>query len=209
MSQSKLLSQRRADSARRLKREFEIEIGELAIPNCVFEVRVDVESSEDRWNESGVDRVEFFFSANPGEETRSLARTASGGELSRVMLALKTLVTTDLARKTLIFDEVDAGVGGEAADRIGQRLGRLGEHFQVLSVTHAPQVAVYGTTHFAVTKSAQGGRTVTSVENLKRDQDRAMELSRLMTGGVDSIGVDTAMALLQAKRKAKPKGESR
>ena len=209
MSQSKLLSRRRTDSAKRLKREFEVEIGELAIPNCVFEVHVDSEDSEDRWNELGVDRVEFFFSANPGEEPRSLARTASGGELSRIMLALKTLGTTDLARKTLIFDEVDAGVGGEAADRIGQRLGRLGEDFQVLSVTHAPQVAVYGTTHFAVQKSAQGERTVTRVENLKRDQDRAMELSRLMTGGVDSIGVDAAMALLQAKRKAKAKGESR
>jgi DNA repair protein RecN (Recombination protein N) len=125
------------------------------------------------------------------------------------MLALKTLGTTDLARKTLVFDEVDAGVGGEAADRIGQRLGKLGEHFQVLSVTHAPQVAVYGTTHFAVKKSVQANRTVTSVQNLRDDEDRAMELSRLMTGGADSIGVDTAMALLQAKRKAKAKGESR
>jgi len=209
VSQSKRLSQRRTDSARRLKREFEIEIGELAIANCVFEVRVDSESSDDNWNELGVDRVEFFFSANPGEETRPLARTASGGELSRIMLALKTLGTTDLARKTLVFDEVDAGVGGEAADRIGQRLGKLGEHFQVLSVTHAPQVAVYGTTHFAVKKSVQANRTVTSVQNLRDDEDRAMELSRLMTGGADSIGVDTAMALLQAKRKAKAKGESR
>jgi len=209
VSQSKRLSQRRTDSARRLKREFEIEIGELAIANCVFEVRVDSEPSDDNWNELGVDRVEFFFSANPGEETRPLARTASGGELSRIMLALKTLGTTDLARKTLVFDEVDAGVGGEAADRIGQRLGKLGEHFQVLSVTHAPQVAVYGTTHFAVKKSVQANRTVTSVQNLRDDEDRAMELSRLMTGGADSIGVDTAMALLQAKRKAKAKGESR
>jgi len=209
VSQSKRLSQRRTDSARQLKRAFEIEIGELAIANCVFEVRVDSESSDDNWNELGVDRVEFFFSANPGEETRPLARTASGGELSRIMLALKTLGTTDLARKTLVFDEVDAGVGGEAADRIGQRLGKLGEHFQVLSVTHAPQVAVYGTTHFAVKKSVQANRTVTSVQNLRHDEDRAVELSRLMTGAADSIGVDTAMALLQAKRKAKAKGESR
>ena len=209
VSHSEQLSQRRADSARRLKRDFEVEIGELAITDCVFEVRVDAEASDERWNELGVDRVEFFFSANPGEETRALARTASGGELSRVMLALKTLGTTDPARKTLVFDEVDAGVGGAAADRIGQRLGRLGEYFQVLSVTHAPQVAVHGTTHFTVQKSVQANRTVTGIQRLARDEDRALELSRLMTGGADSIGVDTAMALLKAKRKAKAKGESR
>ena len=209
VSHSNQLSQRRADSARRLKHDFEVEVGELAIENCVFEVRVDTESSDDRWSELGVDRVEFFFSANPGEEIKALARTASGGELSRVMLALKTLGTTDLAGKTLVFDEVDAGVGGEAADRIGQRLGRLGEDFQVLSVTHAPQVAIHGTTHFSVKKSVQANRTITSVQNLGSDEDRAVELSRLMTGGSDSIGVDTAMALLEVKRKAKAKGESR
>ena len=209
VSHSNQLSQRRADSARRLKHDFEVEVGELAIENCVFEVLVDTESSDDRWNELGVDRVEFFFSANPGEEIKALARTASGGELSRVMLALKTLGTTDLAGKTLVFDEVDAGVGGEAADRIGQRLGRLGEDFQVLSVTHAPQVAIHGTTHFSVKKSVQANRTITSVQNLGSDEDRAVELSRLMTGGSDSIGVDTAMALLEVKRKAKAKGESR
>ena len=101
------------------------------------------------------------------------------------------------------------GVGGAAADRIGQRLGRLGEYFQVLSVTHAPQVAVHGTTHFSVQKSVQANRTVTGIQRLRRDEDRALELSRLMTGGADSIGVDTAMALLKAKRKAKAKGESR
>ena len=209
VSHSEQLSKRRADSARRLKSDFEVEIGELAITDCVFEVRVDAEASDERWSELGVDRVEFFFSANPGEETRALARTASGGELSRVMLALKTLGTTDLARKTLVFDEVDAGVGGMAADRIGQRLGRLGEYFQVLSVTHAPQVAVHGTTHFSVQKSVQANRTVTGIQRLRRDEDRALELSRLMTGGADSIGVDTAMALLKAKRKAKAKGGSR
>ena len=192
----------------KLKLEFEAEIRELAIPNCVFDVRVSVKPSEEDWREAGVDDVEFFFSANSGERPRSLARTASGGELSRVMLALKTLGTTDVARKTLVFDEVDAGVGGEAAERIGRRLARLGEDFQVLSVTHAPQVAVHGDEHFTVQKSDQSGRTGTTIRKLLVEKERAVELSRLMTGSVDSIGIDSAMALLRARRKAKAKGES-
>ena len=155
-----------------------------------------------------MDDVEFFFSANAGEQPRSLARTASGGELSRVMLALKTLGTTDVARKTLVFDEVDAGVGGAAAERIGRRLAKLGREFQVLSVTHAPQVAVHGHEHFTVRKSVESGRSVTTIGKLMNDEERAIELSRLMTGAVNSMGTDTAMALLRAGRKAKAKGES-
>ena len=124
------------------------------------------------------------------------------------MLALKTLGRTDLARKTLVFDEVDAGVGGEAAERIGRRLASLGEDFQVLSVMHSPQVAVHGDHHFSVRKAVRGGRSVTSIERLSADKERAVELSRLMTGGVEAIAVDTAIALLEVKRKAKAKGES-
>jgi DNA repair protein RecN (Recombination protein N) len=168
-----------------------------------------VKSSDEDWREIGFDDVEFFFSANAGEQPKSLARTASGGELSRVMLALKTLGTTDVARKTLVFDEVDAGVGGEAAERIGRRLARLGEDFQVLSVTHAPQVAIHGDEHFIVRKSDESGRTVTTINKLVIEKERAAELSRLMTGAVDSVGIDTAMALLRVRRKAKAKGESR
>tara|TARA_B100000686_G_scaffold354520_1_gene465225 strand:+ start:1810 stop:3471 length:1662 start_codon:yes stop_codon:yes gene_type:complete len=203
------LSKARVGAAAKLKLAFEDEIGELAIPNCVFDVQISVKSSDEDWREIGFDDVEFFFSANAGEQPKSLARTASGGELSRVMLALKTLGTTDVARKTLVFDEVDAGVGGEAAERIGRRLARLGEDFQVLSVTHAPQVAIHGDEHFIVRKSDESGRTVTTINKLVIEKERAAELSRLMTGAVDSVGIDTAMALLRVRRKAKAKGESR
>ena len=208
VTESEKLSRCRVEAARKLKVEFENEIAELAIPNCVFDVRIEALPCEEEWRETGLDNVEFFFSANEGEVPKPLARTASGGELSRVMLALKTLGRTDLARKTLVFDEVDAGVGGEAAERIGRRLASLGEDFQVLSVTHSPQVAVHGEHHFSVRKTVRAGRSVTSIERLSADEERAVELSRLMTGGVEAIGVDTAIALLEAKRKAKAKGES-
>ena len=208
MSRSNELSKHRRVAASKLKSKFEDEIGGLAIPNCVFDVRISINTSDEDWREIGVDDVEFFFSANAGEQPRSLARTASGGELSRVMLALKTLGTTDVARKTLVFDEVDAGVGGAAAERIGRRLAKLGREFQVLSVTHAPQVAVHGDEHFTVRKSVESGRSVTTIGKLMNDEERAIELSRLMTGAVNSMGTDTAMALLRAGRKAKAKGES-
>ena len=208
MSRSNELSKHRRVAASKLKSKFEDEIGGLAIPNCVFDVRISINTSDEDWREIGVDDVEFFFSANAGEQPRSLARTASGGELSRVMLALKTLGTTDVARKTLVFDEVDAGVGGAAAERIGRRLAKLGRDFQVLSVTHAPQVAVHGDEHFTVRKSVESGRSVTTIGKLMNDEERAIELSRLMTGAVNSMGTDTAMALLRAGRKAKAKGES-
>ena len=210
VSAGKELTDRRLEAASKLKREFEDEIAHLAIANCVFHAKISERLSEEDWRESGRDDVEFYFSANQGETPKSLVRTASGGELSRVMLALKTLGTTDAARKTLVFDEVDAGVGGEAADRIGRRLEKLGSAFQVLSVTHAPQVAVYGDEHFSVRKRLISGRSVTSIERLGSDKERAIELSRLMTGGVEAIGVDSAMALLaeSRKRKAKAKGES-
>ncbi len=202
VSYSRELSERRLAAGARLESKFSAEIAELAISDCVFEVVVDAQSEEKEWGESGVDRVEFFFSANPGEETRPLARTASGGELARVMLALKTLGSTDVARKTLVFDEVDVGVGGEAAERIGQRLSRLGKDFQVLSVTHAPQVAMHGKEHFSVQKEIRAGRTVMAIQRLSTLEERAAELSRLMTGRADSIGVDAAMALLKAKGKS-------
>ncbi len=208
VAESEKLSRCRVEAAGKLKVEFENEIAALAIANCVFEVRIEALPFEEEWRETGLDNVEFFFSANEGETPKPLARTASGGELSRVMLALKTLGRTDLARKTLVFDEVDAGVGGEAAERIGRRLASLGEDFQVLSVTHSPQVAVHGEHHFSVRKTVRAGRSVTSIERLSADEERAVELSRLMTGGVEAIGVDTAIALLEAKRKAKAKGES-
>src|SRR5258705_7721455 len=135
-----------------------------------FEVRFnDGELPESGWNERGIDNAEFFVSPNPGEELRPLARIVSGGELSRVMLALKTLANTkpgstfesNPVPKTLIFDEVDAGIGGRVADVVGSRLQDLGKRFQVLCITHLPQIAARGDAQFLIEKSVRGSRTVT------------------------------------------------
>ena len=113
---------------------------------------------------------------------KPLARIASGGELSRIMLALKTLASTDAPGKTLIFDEVDAGIGGAVADVVGGRLQRLGRRFQVLCITHLPQIAAYGSTHYRIAKNVRGGRTLTEVATRERDRpgrgDRADDRRR-------------------------------
>ena len=178
-----------------------------------FEVRFDVgEVTEERWTARGIDVAEFFVSPNPGEDVRPLARIVSGGELSRLMLALKTLATTDSPGKTLVFDEVDAGIGGRVADVVGQRLQALGRVFQVLCITHLPQIAVCGHSHYRVAKAERAGRTHTTVEALWGPA-RVDELARMMAGAVVTEGARaTAREMLAARHgesEPEAKGESR
>src|SRR5204862_7539802 len=143
------LPRRRRTAAVTFARELETLVGELAMARPRFEVRFnDGELPPDMWSDRGIDQAEFFVSPNPGEDLRPLARIVSGGELSRVMLALKTLAAEDAPGKTLIFDEVDAGIGGRVADVVGARLQALGQRFQVLCITHLPQIAARGDPQF-------------------------------------------------------------
>ena len=176
------LSKKRRSAAGTFARTVEGLLAELAMDRTRFEVRFNAaEPGPDEWNDRGIDVGEFYLSANPGEELRPLARIVSGGELSRVMLALKTLTVADASGKTLIFDEVDAGIGGRVADVVGQRLRALGERFQVLCITHLPQIAARGTTHFRIEKHVRGTRTVTSVERLN-GAGRVEEIGRMIGG---------------------------
>lgn len=195
------LSTRRAEWAAALAPALARELRALAIPDGRFDARLDSGLDETHWGASGTDSAELFFSANPGEDLRPLSKVASGGELSRVMLALKTLATVDDRGKTLVFDEVDAGIGGDAAYRVGERLRWLGERFQVLCVTHSPQLAAHATTHFHVSKEVAGGRTRTRIERLS-DAGRVAELTRLMTGrpgGAARAGAAELLAQVGAK----------
>ena len=197
LSAARSLSAQRAAEARRLAPALEAELRQLAMPGARVDVRVDAGLSEARWSALGMDRVELFLSANPGEDARPLARVASGGELSRMMLALKTLAATDAAGKTLVFDEIDAGIGGGAADRVGERLRALGMRYQVLCVTHAPQLAAHAAVHFGVSKRTDRGRTRTAVGRLIT-AERVAELARLMTGSGTATALATAAELLES-----------
>jgi len=176
------------------------ELAELAMERARFEVRFEPpDPTDDGWSVRGLDQAQFFVSPNPGEELRPLARIASGGELSRMMLALKTLASTDSPGKTLIFDEVDAGIGGRVADVVGQRLQALGREFQVLCITHLPQIAAAGTSHYRVAKFVRQGRTVTSIEHLG-EEARVDELARMMAGAVVTDGARSAAREMIAAR---------
>jgi DNA repair protein RecN (Recombination protein N) len=195
------LSAERRRAAKRLANDLAREVASLAMEHTQFEVRFDPQVEESRWSERGIDVAELFVSPNPGEELRALARIASGGELSRIMLALKTLVTTDLPGKTLIFDEVDAGIGGRVADAVGSRLQSLAANFQVFCITHLAQIAAHASAHFRVSKSVRDARTTTAVEPLRLPEARVEELARMIGGATISAGtVASAREMLQARQ---------
>ncbi len=136
---------------------------------------------EARWGASGTDRAAFLIATNPGQEPGPLDRIASGGELSRLMLALKVVLVAGGSVPTLVFDEVDSGVGGATAAAVGERLARVAERVQVLVVTHSPQVAARGGAHLRVAKMAARGRATTEVLPLD-PADRREEIARMLAG---------------------------
>jgi DNA repair protein RecN (Recombination protein N) len=181
------------------------------MPKCRVEMRLTTTAdARDQWTSRGIDAAELFLSPNPGEEVRPLARIASGGELSRVMLALRTLAVRDEPGRTLIFDEVDAGIGGSAADAVGARLQGLADRYQVLCITHLPQIAARASTHFQIDKHVRQGRTVTSLVKLD-ESGREGEIGRMIAGAAVSPQVlASARELLRTRRphEQMAKGES-
>ncbi|RLA78254.1 MAG: DNA repair protein RecN [Deltaproteobacteria bacterium] len=177
------LSLRRREAAERLREEMERELATLGMSKSRFLVLLQEASPvEDApFGMRGAEEGEFLLSANPGEDPKPLANIASGGELSRIMLALKRVITREKKGQTLIFDEVDAGIGGRTAEVVGRKLKELSRFHQVICVTHLPQIASYGDLHLRVEKGEVGGRTVTSVRPLT-EEERVEELSRLVGG---------------------------
>ena len=187
------LSARRRQTAGQVTTAMAAELASLAFNYPGFEIRFQgpepgQEQGVERIRSHGWDRVEFFFSANPGEAARPLAKVASGGELSRLMLAFKCLLAKKDMVETVIFDEVDAGIGGEAAEAVARKIQELAGHHQVFCVTHLPQIAARGNTHFRVAKQMAQGRTHSSFSLLAPEQ-RVDELARMLAG--DSVSVQT------------------
>jgi len=191
------LSRARRKAAPIFSGNLEQALASLAMTRTRCEVRFTDADAESLWTERGFEQGEFYISPNPGEDVRPLAKIASGGELSRVMLALRTLATTDAPGKTLIFDEVDAGIGGAVADVVGKRLQALAERFQVLCSTHLPQIAAYGSAHVRISKSIRNDRTLTAVQRIA-GVEREQELARMIGGAdVSEVVVASAREMLQ------------
>jgi DNA repair protein RecN (Recombination protein N) len=185
------LAERREQAVARLETAVLAELGALDLETAAFQVRLQRERAGNgelavgpegwRLGPRGVDQAEFLFSGNTGEEARPLARIASGGELSRTILAIKVVLAATDAVPVLVFDEVDAGIGGKTADAVGKKLRQVSRVRQVLCVTHLPQIAAYADQHLRVEKREEDGRTTATVAALVR-ADRVREVARMLGG---------------------------
>ena len=182
------LSKKRYDAAKRLQKLVENEVNELAM-KAKFAVELSGGDEEPNWTATGFDAVQCLIATNVGEPLKPVEEIASGGELSRVLLALKAAVETAAPRKskeksearTLVFDEIDTGIGGSAAEAVGKKLHALARHQQVLCITHLPQIAALADQHYVIEKREAGGRVKTSVRRLTREE-RTEEIARMLSG---------------------------
>lgn len=180
------LHDKREKAARKFEKETEANLKMVALEKARFEVRIDTpdlqtEASDKSFTAKGFDRIEFYFSANPGESVKSIAKVASGGELSRLMLILNTTAKLSEHEKAMVFDEIDAGIGGRVAEAVGLKLKELAKTQQVLCVTHQPQVASLADHHFLVEKEAVKNRTEIRVKELDENA-KVEEIARMLTG---------------------------
>jgi len=184
---ARTLSKKRYDVARKLEKIVETEINELAM-KARFKIEVSGTDEEGNWTSSGFDQVLYLIATNPGEPMRPLEQIASGGELSRVMLALKSSIEAGNAKRrgsgpqrTMVFDEIDIGIGGRAAEAVGKKLKNLARSNQVLCVTHLPQIATFADHHYVIVKKESAGRTRTTVRPITGDE-RTEEVARMLSG---------------------------
>ena len=189
------LSGQRKKAAEQLSGRIQVELKELDMPRVQFQVEFAPKEGSDGMDATGMDTVRFLMSANMGEALKPINKIASGGELSRIMLALKNVLAETEQVTTLIFDEVDTGVSGRAAVKVAQKLFQVSRGRQVLCVTHLPQIAAMGDVHFSVEKGEAKGRTFTKVERLDRAQRRE-ELARLSGGQATAVMLEGAEELL-------------
>lgn len=198
---SAVLSDARRGAAKKMATAVQKEFKDVGLPHARFDIAVD--SAPDAFTETGVDRVTFVFAPNPGEGHRPLAEVASGGELSRVMLALESAAARADGPPVLIFDEIDAGVGGALGAVLGKKLAELARGRQVLCITHLATIAARADGHWAVSKEVKNDRTRTRVRGLT-DEERVVEIARLFgaTGDTADVGLRHARELLGASRRS-------
>jgi DNA repair protein RecN (Recombination protein N) len=203
-AKAKELSALRHDAAQKMAEEVAAVLGDLSMKGTRFTVAIELKTGsefEQQCGPYGIDNVEFLISPNPGAPERPLAKIASGGELSRIMLALKTVLTRGretTSQGTLVFDEIDTGIGGEVAVAVGSHLKKLSERYQIFCITHLASIAVYADTHIMIMKTAATGKTVTQATVISGDE-RVGEVARMLAGdAVGSASLEHARSLLEA-----------
>ena len=194
------LSKARKKAAEELQKRVQEELRQLDMPKVQFVTEFSPSPAQDGMDDTGMDQVQFLMSANLGEALKPIQKVASGGELARIMLALKNVLAEDDGIGSLVFDEVDTGVSGRAAQKVAEKMADVARRKQVLCVTHLPQIAAMADTHFSVEKGEKRGRTFTNVDRLDR-QGRVEELARLIGGAAvtDVLRRSAAELLEQAE----------
>lgn len=190
-----MLTKKRSEAAEAFEKAVSEELSYLNMPNVRFKVNFE----ETDFTESGKDNLEFYIATNAGEPLKPLTKIASGGELSRIMLSIKNVLADKDNVDTLIFDEVDTGISGSAAQKVGQKLKQVSEGRQIICVTHLAQVAAYADNHMLISKSTEGGKTFTSVESLEKE-GRINELARIMGGNITDALKKSAEELLELSK---------
>ncbi len=208
-SLAKQLSENRNEIAKKVKKAIADELAELGIASAIFDVHIDQSLDADGYvklgqkmfaaTSKGIDNVEFYISTNAGEDPKPLAKVASGGEISRVMLAMKSTLAKSDRLPLLIFDEIDSGISGRIAQAVGKSLKSLSEFHQILCITHLPQIAGFADVHYAVEKMSDGKRTVSTIKKLNVDQ-RIREVAKLISGSdVTDAGLESARELMNIR----------
>ncbi|MEK6529202.1 MAG: DNA repair protein RecN, partial [Nitrospirota bacterium] len=200
---AQLLSKKRKTVSKKIEQQVMEELSGLSMPDTKFSIQITREKGDDTAglpagqeggfsvNSNGIDRVEYLISPNIGEELKPLSKIASGGELSRVMLALKGIMAKGDRIPVLIFDEIDAGIGGMAAETVGQKLRGLSSRHQVICITHLPQIASYADTHLKIEKKVRGKRTTVEIRKIEKDE-RTVEIARMLSGGSSEVSMKHA-----------------
>ncbi len=199
------LSKKRGQVAKKIEPLIEAELSKLSMPDTKFSINFSRETGDDTTDglkaaENGIDSIEFLISPNVGEELKPLSKIASGGELSRVMLALKGTLSKGDRIPVLVFDEIDAGIGGIAAEAVGQRLKDLSASHQVICITHLPQIASYADRHLRIEKKVKGKRTVVEIREIEKEE-RTEEIARMLSGDASDVSMKHAREMLKSKSK--------
>ena len=200
------LSKQRKAVAKKIEQQVVSELSSLSMPDTRFSIQITQDAGDEtadgfKANSKGIDKVEYLISPNIGEELKPLSKIASGGELSRVMLALKGILAKGDKIPVLIFDEIDAGIGGRAAETVGQKLKSLSASHQIICITHLPQIASYADTHLKIEKKIKAKRTTVEVRKIEKDE-RTVEIARMLSGDSSEVSIKHAWEMIKSKSNA-------
>ncbi|MFI5219721.1 MAG: DNA repair protein RecN, partial [Bacteroidia bacterium] len=183
-------------AAVKIEKEIKKMLGEVGMPDAVLKIEL-TQSEDETFNENGIDRINFLFSANKGIHYQELSKVASGGELSRLMLCIKAMIAKLTSLPTIIFDEIDSGVSGEIAFKVGNIIKKISDEHQVIAITHLPQMAGKGDTHYLVYKETGKNTTATKVKELS-EKERVNEIAKMLSGEkLTEVAIENAKELLE------------